>query len=191
MEKVLENLDLESIEGIFKTYYKSLCNIVFRIVRDKEAAEDVVQEMFLKIWKKRNEITIETSLKSYLFRAASNAAINYLHAEKRNKIKETLSLKETANSNVDESYKFNETELESLINQALNNLPPKCKAIFLLSRLEGLKYQEIAERLCISIKTVENQMGIALKKLREELQPYYNNKVLVLSTIFIYINFLS
>lgn len=179
MESNIENSELDNIEKLFKENYKSLCNVVFRIINDWDASEDVVQEMFLKLWKKKHEIKIESSLKGYLFKSASNSAINYLQSQKKLKLKEELSEQISNTQAVEESMIYDGKELQIRIEEALNKLPPKCKAIFLLSRQEGMKYQEIADELDISIKTVENQMGIALKKMKEELAPYLTKEFLV------------
>jgi RNA polymerase sigma-70 factor (ECF subfamily) len=167
----MENGDLQNIEQLFKENHKRLCNIVHRIINDREAAEDVVQELFIKIWKKRAELKIESSLKGYLMKAAANAAINYLENNKRFKFNQELTNENSAAHVVNECP-LEGKELMQKIYKALNHLPPKCKAIFVLSRFEGMKYQEIADQLDLSLKTVENQMGIALQKLRDDLGSY-------------------
>jgi RNA polymerase sigma-70 factor (ECF subfamily) len=185
MENNIENSELENIEKLFKENYKSLCNVVFRIINDWDASEDVVQEMFLKLWKKKKDIKIESSLKGYLFKAASNSAINYLQSQRKLKIKEELTEQINNSQIIEESLNYDGRELQIRIEVALNKLPPKCKVIFLLSRQEGMKYQEIADELDISIKTVENQMGIALKKMKEELAPYLTKEFLVWPLLFL------
>jgi RNA polymerase sigma-70 factor (ECF subfamily) len=165
-------IDLQDIEKLFKENHKRLCNVVNRIINNREAAEDVVQEMFIKLWRKKDELTIESSLKGYLFKMASHAAINYLETNKRFKLNEEITDRNSSELVVNESNYLEGKELADKIEQAIKNLPPKCKAIFLLSRYEGMKYQEIADHLNLSLKTVENQMGIALQKLREDLTNY-------------------
>jgi len=184
MENNFEKSELDNIEKLFKENYKSLCNVVFRIINDWDASEDVVQEMFLKLWRKKEEIKIESSLKGYLFKAASNSAINYLQSQKKEKLKEELSDKIKNSQIAEETINLDGKELQKKIEEALNKLPPKCKVIFLLSRQEGMKYQEIADELDISIKTVENQMGIALKKMKEELAPYLTKEFLIWPLLF-------
>jgi RNA polymerase sigma-70 factor (ECF subfamily) len=141
--------------------------------------------MFLKLWKKKKDIKIESSLKGYLFKAASNSAINYLQSQRKLKIKEELTEQINNSQIIEESLNYDGRELQIRIEVALNKLPPKCKVIFLLSRQEGMKYQEIADELDISIKTVENQMGIALKKMKEELAPYLTKEFLVWPLLFL------
>lgn len=163
---------MESFEAIFQEHHKSLCNLAFNIVRDKEAAKDIVQDVFFKLWKNRSEIHFGDKIKNYLFNATSHAAINYLRFNKKilrvNDATELDGLQISPASDELTSYR----ELEMRVRNAIDKLPPKCKTIYLMSRHEGMKYQEIADALEISLKTVENQMGIALQKLRDDLKPF-------------------
>ena len=162
-------LNERSYEELFRKYYAPLCKLIFRIVKDKALAEDIVQEVFVKLWEKRAEYKIETSLKSYIYRAAMNASYN--HLEKLNRYPK-LSIEDTSLELVDDLSIENQLqakELELKIEHALTKLPTACKEVFLLSRYEGFSYKEIAETLGISIKTVENQMGKALRIFREQL----------------------
>lgn len=162
-------------EEIFKMHYKMLCNAANKILNDKDAAEDVVQDVFLKFWSKKENINIIQSVKSYLYRATINTSLNHLERNKK-----VIRLQNTDLSN--ESFSVNEgeelyhKELKGKIDEAINQLPPKCKVIFVLSRYEEMKYQQIADHLGISIKTVENQMGKALKMLRERLKPFLTHE---------------
>jgi RNA polymerase sigma-70 factor (ECF subfamily) len=162
----------EFFESLFKKWYAVLCPFVYRIVRDKEIAQDLVQDVFVKLWEKRAQIEITTSIKSYLFRACMNAALN--HQSSRKKYKETN--EEAVVHSLSDSAATDDAlhsgELEKRINEAIESLPPACKNVFILSRFEELSYKEIAETLQISIKTVENQMGKALKILRIQLNDY-------------------
>lgn len=178
MDEKSESTDLKDIEKLFKENYKRLCNVVYRIINDWDAAEDVVQEMFVKIWKKRDELKVESTARGYLYRSASNAALNYLENNRRFRLNEEISEKNTSALIIDENSRLEERELQAKIDEALDRLPPKCKTIFILSRFEGMKYQEIADHLNLSLKTVENQMGIALKKLREDLSSYISTEYL-------------
>lgn len=166
-----EFYSLEKIEKLFKDNHKSLCNIAYRIIREKDAAEDIVQEVFIKLWQKREEIEIESTLKGYLFKAVANAALNEL--QKRKRIQFQNELKDHQIPSTDPGLnEIDQNFLESKVQEAIDELPHKCRVIFLLSRHDNLKYKEIAETLNISIKTVETQMGIALKKLRTKLRPF-------------------
>jgi len=157
-------------EHLFLTRFPVLCNVAFRITRNKKAAEDIVQDVFLKLWQNKHKFADLENYNGYLYRCTANAAIDYLK-NYRNII--PLDVQRPNGSAVSNGERLMmEKELEHEIEKAMSNLPPKCRAIFVLSRYEGMKYREIAEHLEISLKTVENQMGIALSKLREHLQPY-------------------
>ncbi|PWK16126.1 RNA polymerase sigma-70 factor (ECF subfamily) [Arcicella aurantiaca] len=159
-------------ETVFKKHYQALCNYACGILKDMDDAEEVVQSIFLKFWEQRAEIEISVSLKSYLYRAVHNTCLNRL---KHLKIQETYRqyvgdyLENTHDSATDI---LDKVELESRIADALEKLPEQCRLIFKMSRFEELKYQEIADRLRLSIKTVENQIGKALKIMRTELADY-------------------
>jgi RNA polymerase sigma-70 factor (ECF subfamily) len=166
-------------EELFKTHYKFLCNAANKILDDRDAAEDVVQEVFLKYWNKREELTAIQSLKSYLYRAAVNTALNKLESNKRTSRLEESEAGQTFI--MDDRIHLN--QLESRINDAINRLPPKCRAIFVLSRYEGMKYQQIADHLDISVKTVENQMGKALQIMRDKLKTYLSKDIINVGVI--------
>lgn len=171
---------LLQFEEIFNMHYKMLCNAANKILNDKDAAEDVVQDVFLKFWAKRESIDIIQSIKSYLYRATINTSLNYLESNKK-----IIRLQNTDLSNesfiINGGENFNQKELENKIDEAINKLPPKCKVVFVLSRYEGMKYQQIADHLGISIKTVENQMGKALKMLREQLKPFLTQEFITIA----------
>lgn len=165
-----------NFEIIFKSHYVMLCNAANNIVKDMNTAEDVVQDVFLKLWQKKDSLKI-SNYKTYLYKATIHAAFDFLKNNKRNlsfSDKEKIQAYENADSTIDGR------ELEIKIADALDRLPSKCKLIFLLSRYEQLKYKEIAEQLNISVKTVENQMGIALGKLRNELRPFLTREFISL-----------
>jgi RNA polymerase sigma-70 factor, ECF subfamily len=158
-------------ETLFKAHHKRLCNLAYTVVRDKDVAKDIVQDVFLKLWKNREKVEWSDSIEGYLVRATSHTALNHLRDNKRiirlgngEEVKNVLASPD--------SNELVFTEFESKVQEAIDRLPPKCKAIYLLSRNEEMKYTQIAEALEISIKTVENQMSIALQKLREDLKPY-------------------
>ena len=139
------------------------------MLQDEAAAEEIVQNMFLKLWEKRDRVTVQTSVKAYLYKCVHNDSLNYI---KHRKVR--ASYEDYANLTMkDKSSRPAKTieikELEKQIVHALNELPEQCRTIFQLSRFEELKYKEIAERMGLSIKTVEKQMGKALKLLRLKL----------------------
>jgi len=161
-----------ALEMIFKTHYRPLCNYAYSFLNDKDEAEEVVQSSFISLWEKRDTISIQTSFKSYLYRMVRNACLN---AIKHQKVKKSYADQEKISGEpihnlVSETVVS--TELEARIFKAIEVLPEQCRLVFQLSRFEELKYQEIADQLGISIKTVENHMGKALKIMREQLKEY-------------------
>ena len=152
----------------FEEYYNPLCNFAFKIVNRKDLAEDVVQEVFVQIWQKRENIKLKASIKNYLFQSTRNKAIEILRKKKlENDYKEhELSLKTEAYEIEEEANNY---MLKERLKRSIRQLPPKCQEIFVMSKMNGLTYAEIAEELDLSVKTVENQMGRALKLLREML----------------------
>ena len=157
-------------ESLFQTYYKPLCKFSFRILRDKDIAEDVVQTCFVNLWKKKDATVLKTSFKSYLFRSVYNRSINeYARAKKyRNEDVSVLESVQTSR-NEDPLLVLQAQDTQKKIDQAIAAMPDGCRTIFLMSREEQLSYKEIAELLEISVKTVENQLGKALRILREHL----------------------
>lgn len=148
---------------------------MYRIVRDQATVEDLAQNVFIRFWEKRHSINITSSLGAYLNRMGINEALGYLRKNKRYEIEELTPQTRIANDTVDSSeqtYLYN--ELQNQVKQAIDKLPPRCRLVFQLSRYEELTYKEIAAKLDISVKTVENQMGKALKVLRAELKNYIN-----------------
>lgn len=158
-------------ESLFLAHNRELLNLSFNIVRDRDAAKDIVQEVFEKLWNNRERLQIGEQIKHYLFKATAHTSLNHLRNQKKHYTLDDLEgVRQLAMQPGTETLSYREFELKS--RQAIDRLPPQCKTIFLLSRQEGLKYQEIANSLGISLKAVENQMGIALKKLRNDLKPY-------------------
>ncbi|HEY4789384.1 MAG TPA: RNA polymerase sigma-70 factor [Bacteroidales bacterium] len=159
-------------ETIFKGYYERLCNYANTFVSDMAEAEEMVQSTFLGLWEKHENVEIHTSMKSYLYRAVHNHCLNRIkHYKVRQEHSEELQY-QTEYSIDSASQELIGIELEQQINLAIGSLPPQCSKIFTLSRFENLTYAEIAEHLNLSVKTVDNQMGKALKILRERLKDY-------------------
>lgn len=161
-----------AFEMIFKTYYQPLCRYAFSFLSDKEQAEEVVQSAYLLFWEKRSQLDIQTSLKAYLYRMVRNSCLNTIKHEKvkQQHVAHQLAVADVAYESV--SQKVHASELEIKIAEAMKALPEQCRLVFQLSRFEELKYQEIADQLQISVKTVENHMGKALRIMREQLKEY-------------------
>ena len=167
-------------EKLFRTHNTELCNLAYNLVRDKDTAKDIVQEVFLKLWQNKMRINLGEQIKHYLFKATVHTALNQLRNTKKIiRLDDDLDLMNKAAAT--DRHEIGFKELEWRVRQAIDKLPPKCKAIYILCRQEGLKYQEVADTLELSLKTVENQMGIALEKLRNDLKPYLTKEFLVVA----------
>jgi RNA polymerase sigma-70 factor (ECF subfamily) len=170
---LLAKKDQIVFEQVFKEHFKNLHAYAAAIVRDEPAAEEIVQNVFLKLWDRGGQFSIQSSVAAYLYRAVHNESLNYL---KHEKVKQSYiqHAKHSMSDSTREttSKKVLLAELEQKIKTALSELPEQCRTIFQMSRFEELKYQQIADKLGISIKTVEAQMGKALKLLRVKLVDY-------------------
>ena len=173
----------EKVEVLFRKYYAALCKSLYKVLRDATIAEDIVQEIFLKVWEKRESLQMDEAVQSYLYRSCYNTALNLLKQQKRNTDIDSLELSVAGADTAEKDLSFLEAEAEIL--KAIDALPPKTKLVFSLSRFEELSYKEIAERLDISVKSVEKHMGIALQRLRENLKDYLVAVFLVLLQDFI------
>jgi RNA polymerase sigma-70 factor (ECF subfamily) len=163
--------DNAALQSIFDQQYEPVCRAIFRFVQDPGLTEDLAQEVFVRFWQKRENIQVEANLPAYLRRMAVNEALAYLRKKSRFVADELpLQLPGQQASAADEPLAT--TELAERITAAINSLPPRCRAVFQLSRFEEKTYQEIADTLDVSIKTVENQMGKALRVLRQKLGDY-------------------
>ncbi len=169
-----------SFEALFKANFKRLFAYAITILREDSHAEEIVQNVFYKMWEKKGKIDIQTSVTAYLYRSVYNDCLNYL---KHKKVKATYTMHKTW-SQKDETdnatTKVQLSELQQKLDAALSDLPEQCRTIFQMSRFEELKYREIASKLGISVKTVENQMGKALSILRIKLADYLPLLMLIL-----------
>ena len=163
--------DAEAYEKVFRASYRPMTAYAFRFLGNLPDSESIVQDVFLRLWQKRREINISTSLQNYLFKSVKNQCINYLEHE-RIKTRYQADVIQNETDRSDYSEFFLEFGLMRRIETAIASLPPKRQEIFRLAREEGLKYREIAERLDLSVKTVETQMTLALRQLREALRSY-------------------
>jgi RNA polymerase sigma-70 factor (ECF subfamily) len=163
-----------AFERLFKHYYASLARYASSITRDITVGEEIAQEVFLYIWDKKNQIELHTGFKSYIFSSAKNKCLNYLKLELP-KHQATTDLDHVQIGNMPLMGRDETDLLKKKIQAAIDVLPEKCRNIFVLSRYGGLTYKEIAEELDISVKTVENQMTIALRKLKEQLSEDLKN----------------
>jgi len=173
--------DEQAFELLFRKYYVRLCGFANKFLNDPEEAQNIVQDVFTKIWEGRDEIEPDDSLKSYVFKITQNMSLNKLARNKvESKYLEIYKQVYIENHEISASESLLAKELENNIATAIDKLPKGCKKIFELSRNEGLKYNEIAEMLHISVKTVEAQMSKALKTLRVELKDYLMIMIIIL-----------
>ena len=170
--EVLQQEDTVVFERIFKNYYESLCNYANSFTSDMDEAEEVVQTTFITLWEKRNHIDIHTSVKSYLYQAVRNQCLNKI---KHDQVKQTHFEYITYQNNIESPDGYQNMigkELNEMINVSINSLPPQCRTVFMLSRFENYSYAEIAKELNLSVKTIENHMGKALRIMRTQLIDY-------------------
>lgn len=174
--------DKSKFEELFQTYYVHLCIYAESILRDKAMAEDIVQIVFITLWTKREEIKINDSIKSYLYRMVYNNSINTIKAEQRKLLfVSKLYRKSEGSENWIDDFFNNENDLLIIeeIDRAVNGLPEQTRNVFMLSRIEGKKSAEIAEELNLSIRTVENHLYRALKRLKTELAHLESHAILL------------
>ncbi len=163
--------DIKSFEALFRAYYKPLLIYSQQIVNDEDEANEVVQEIFLKLWEKRNEIEIRNTVNSYLYRSVYNNSLQLLRRKKLdNKYKQYKNQQKIESINPGEEMEA--IELNHKIGLILEGLPENCRKIFKMNRFQGMRYQEIADHLSISIKTVEANITKALKYFRKHLAEY-------------------
>ncbi len=169
-------------EKIFREYFVALTYYALKLVNDHDTAKDIVHQVFINIWEKRNTISLDRPLRAYLYTAVHNRSLNHLRDRSRfnNENAGDTDMPDQLIATDDDKLESEETEAR--ISAAISNLPEKCAEVFRLSRFGEKKYSEIAEVLNISVKTVEAQMSKALRILREEL------KDLLMIVIFIVIS---
>ncbi|MBS1665323.1 MAG: RNA polymerase sigma-70 factor [Bacteroidetes bacterium] len=158
--------DQKAYKELFTSLYSSLFLFAKSMVKSKEPAEEIVSDVFIKIWEKRKDLEKIDNLKVYLYVSVRNTALNYLNLQKRsvtNPIEEFQA--EFTSIYFDPEQLMITADMLALIKKSIDQLPPKCKIIFKLVKEDGLKYREVAEILNISVKTVENQLAIALQKI--------------------------
>jgi len=180
-ENILPLLNSEAaFEQVFKTHFKALHGYAYTFVKDRDVAEDMVQNTFVKLWEKSGDLNIHTSLAAYLYRSVNHECLNYLKHQTVKATHESYTRHTAGLPEGNAMDKLSHRELQEKLSVALSELPEGCRTVFQLSRFEMLKYREIAEKLGISPKTVENQMGKALKMLRLKLADYLPIWLLIL-----------
>ena len=190
MPTLLENLQMDIVNlhhdkksdfsRVYSIYFPKLVRFAREFVLSTEDAENIIQDIFIYLWEHQEILGSLSNLNAFLFVLVKNRCIDFIRQKKLVERKreefemvmdKELQLKMYALQQFDENA-LSADDIEVILNNAINSLPEKCREVFILSRMEGLKYREIAERLNISTKTVENQIITALKKLRVELKDY-------------------
>jgi RNA polymerase sigma-70 factor, ECF subfamily len=164
--------DEVAFEAFFRAFYEPLCRFAYRLIRDSADAEQLVQDVFMNIWQKRSDWSPPSTVRSYVYRATKNQALNYLRNRKRRDDLEELEFSNEVPVLSSPQEEYEKKELLEAVQQAIELLPVRCRLVFVLHRHDGLTYAEIADVLDISHKTVETQIGRALKMLRKILSPY-------------------
>jgi RNA polymerase sigma-70 factor (ECF subfamily) len=164
--------DVRQFESLFRSSYVSLVRYAKMLIKDHDNAEEIVQDLFFKLWQDREKLAIESSLNGYLFRAVHNRCLHFIEHQKVIERHSEEMLKREQEQPANPADIMNYEELQGRIARVIEKLPERCGQIFCMNRFEGLKYSEIAEKLSVSIKTVEANMGKALKQFRKELIEY-------------------
>jgi RNA polymerase sigma-70 factor, ECF subfamily len=173
IQKKIKDGDIREFERLFAKYYEPLCHHADKILKDMDAAEDLVQEFFYHFWKNRERFSPKLSLNAYLYRSVRNNALHYLeHLAIRKKYAEQVfnECRDTIPPRLQTDVEFK--DLENIIKATLQQMPERCSRIFRMNRFEGRKYREIADILSVSVKTVEADMGKALQMFRKSLKEY-------------------
>ena len=168
--KIIEKTKSEegqAFEILFREYYSRLCAFVFKLTQNYSASEDIVQELFIKLWIQRGELEITESVSGYLYQASRNAALNFLRAEKsRQKSVQDMPVQEWQN----DDHLIEQIEFSATLNRCISQLPERSRDVFLKSRFDGMKQQEISDQLGISVKTIKNQIWKSLQFLKACLE---------------------
>ena len=173
------SINERTFEEIYLSYFPRLLRFAREYVAVEEDAENIVQDVFLTLWERRDELKIQVTT-SYLFVLIKNRCIDHLR-----RMKHAVIGKKRMQEHFDYEQQMKlyslealdpvlvaDTDVERIIHHAINSLPPKCREVFVLHKIDGKKYRDIAEEMNISVSTVENHMSIALRKLREQLKDY-------------------
>lgn len=176
--------DIHFFERLYTTYFSGLHRYANTLIDNELEAEEIVQNVFIKLWERRDAIDIQLSLKAYLYKSVYNESLNWLKHQKVKQAYETHSLYVMKQTSAPEAHEeLASKTLQQKIREALLDLPEQCRTIFQLSRFEELKYREIASQLNLSEKTVENQMGKALRILRLKLGDYLPTFIILISQL--------
>ena len=173
-------LDELTLESLFRDHFTGLCQFAHGYVKDDESAKEIVQDAFVTLWEKRRSIDLSKPVKSYLTTTVRNKCLNYLRDHKKFS-SDLIALENLSHeSRFDQPDKLIESDIIGQVSRAIEELPEKCREIFILSRYQNLKYHQIASELQISVKTVETQMSKALQHMRHRLAEYLPSFIFLL-----------
>jgi len=172
--------DKNALKAIFHAQYPMVYRSIFRLVSNKATAEDLSQDVFMRFWEKRKQLNIKGAIGAYMRRMAINEALGYIRKHQKKQIESIADYHSPQVHSGEDAYLNNELKVH--INKAIEELPPRCKKVFVLSRFEDMTYKQIGAQLNISPKTVENQISKALRHLRGVLNQY-------MTTIFLWITY--
>jgi RNA polymerase sigma-70 factor, ECF subfamily len=161
--------DIKQFEALFRSSYASLVKYAKTLIKDHDTSEEIVQDLFFRLWQNKENLNIESSLNGYLYRSVHNKCLHYIEHQKVIEKHEQEMSYEPATGEESPAEILQYKELQAKIAGIIEKLPERCGQIFCMNRFEGLKYSEIAEKLSVSIKTVEANMGKALKEFRKAL----------------------
>lgn len=168
----LRNRDKLIFDYLFNCYYSGLCAFSMQYISDRAAVEDLVQDFFVHLWQKAPQLEVNKSLRSYFFSSIKNRCLDYLKHQMVHSLYVEKIQKAETETDYSSEFFYVESELRALLKRSIENLPPRCREIFELSRMKGLSNSEISEKLGLSKRTVELQISIALKKIRTEISEY-------------------
>jgi RNA polymerase sigma-70 factor (ECF subfamily) len=177
----IQKKDTKAFESYYKMHYKSFFVMACRYLKSTEQAEEIVNDVFMKIWEDGNKISIDSSLKSYIYRAIINRSLNEIQKNKKD-----FNLAVDIFNTQEESYELRqieENELRIKLFDAIELLPDQCKKVFQLSRFEELKQQEIADKMGISIKTVKNHITHALKTISKSIDGFVVAAIIIIQNV--------
>ncbi len=180
----LKKDDNASFETLFRKYFKSLTVFANKLLHDLDESQDLVQEVFVKLYENRNTLEVHTSVKALLYQSVRNKSLDRIRSKNTKSGHHEQILALSSDDHIDDSDSILQVELEEKIYSAISNLPDQCQLIFKMSRLEGKRNQEIAEELNISKRTVETQISNALKKLRVEIFQYLKGLIFIVLHFF-------
>lgn len=164
--------DVDAFSSLFRRYYEPLCFFAVRYLHDAQSAEGIVQDFFVRFWESRAALSIQSSLKSYLYASVRNACLNQIKHEDFSTSFDDVAERPDPGA-VQPDIQVESAELADALERAMNALAPRCRQVFTMAKYDGLSYQEISEILNISINTVKTQLKRALKSLSTSLQHFH------------------